>query len=84
MYLSLVSIVDLDKLRTSDGCITNSRLPEVVSALEDLANGWCQQIEQVSIWESRGRGIHDPLSSTHIVLHTPFIPVLLFCPVGIS
>ncbi len=47
IYLSLSCTVDLVKLKTADGCITNARVPELVSALEDLANGWCQQIEQV-------------------------------------
>lgn len=41
--------MDLDKLRSSDGCIASARLPEVVTALEELASGWCQQIEQVSV-----------------------------------
>lgn len=47
VYLSLDTIVDLNKLATSEGVITNARLPETVDALEELTAGWCQQIEQV-------------------------------------
>ena len=49
IHLSLDCSVDLEKLKNSDGCIASARLPEVVTALEDLASGWCQQIEQVSV-----------------------------------
>ena len=47
VHLSLETGVDLDKLKTSEGCITHSRMTETVAALEDLVLGWCQQIEQV-------------------------------------
>lgn len=39
--------MDLNKLKTSEGCTFHSKVPETVTALEDLVLGWCQQIEQV-------------------------------------
>lgn len=47
VYLNLRTIVDLNKLKTSEGCTFHSKVPETVTALEDLVLGWCQQIEQV-------------------------------------
>jgi len=47
VYLHLETVVELDKLKTSEGCITNARSPETVAALEELVTKWCQQIEQV-------------------------------------
>ncbi len=47
VYLSLDTAVEVEKLRTSEGCITHSRIPEVVTSLEALVLTWCQQIEQV-------------------------------------
>lgn len=49
VYLHLDTTVELDKLRTAEGCITNARSPEVVAALEELVTQWCQQIEQVCV-----------------------------------
>ena len=49
MYLNLRTSVDLNKLKTSEGCIFYSKVAECVTALEDLVLGWCQQIEQVQI-----------------------------------
>lgn len=40
--------MDLSKLGTSEGVISNARVPETVDALEKLASCWCQQIEQVN------------------------------------
>lgn len=39
--------MDLDKLSTAEGCINNARSADTVIALEELATGWCAQIEQV-------------------------------------
>ena len=47
VYLHLETVVELDKLKTSEGCITNTRSPETVAALEELVTKWCQQIELV-------------------------------------
>ena len=49
--------MELDKLKTAEGCITNARSPEVVTALEELVTQWCQQIEQVCVcvvWDVGG------------------------------
>ena len=59
MYLHLDTTVELDKLKTAEGCITNARSPEVVAALEELVTQWCQQIEQVCVcvcvvWDVEG------------------------------
>ena len=48
IHLSLVCPVELCKLNSTEGCLANARLPEVVSALELLVGQWCQQIEQVN------------------------------------
>lgn len=47
VYLNLFTRVDLCKVKTSEGCIVLSKMPEIVAALEDLVQEWCQQIEQV-------------------------------------
>ncbi len=47
VYLTLDTAVELDKLKTSEGCVVHSRIPDVVSELETLVLVWCQQIEQV-------------------------------------
>ena len=39
--------MDLNKLKTSEGCVTHSKISDTVEALEDLVLRWCQQIEQV-------------------------------------
>ena len=49
VYLHLDTAVELDKLKTAEGCITNARSAEVVAALEELVTQWCQQIEQVCV-----------------------------------
>ena len=49
VYLHLDTTVELDKLKTAEGCITNARSAEVVAALEELVTQWCQQIEQVYV-----------------------------------
>lgn len=49
VYLHLDTTVELDKLKTAEGCITNARSAEVVAALEELVTQWCQQIEQVCV-----------------------------------
>lgn len=50
VYLNVNTSVDLSKLRTSEGCIFYSKLSDTVTALEELVLGWCQQIEQVTIY----------------------------------
>lgn len=47
VYLSLDTSIDLVRLSTSEGVISNARVAETVDALEKLTEGWCQQIEQV-------------------------------------
>ena len=47
VYLTLQTSVELEKLSTSDGCITHARQPDTVAALEELVAEWCHQIEQV-------------------------------------
>ena len=47
VYLSLQTPLKLERLKTSEGCITHARQPDTVAALEDLVAKWCQQIEQV-------------------------------------
>ena len=47
VYLDLKTSVDLGKLKTSEGCITHSKIADSVTALEELVMGWCQQIEKV-------------------------------------
>lgn len=39
--------MDLNKLKTAEGCSVYSKSSETVAALEELVTGWCQQIEQV-------------------------------------
>ena len=55
IYLNLETVVELDKLKTSEGCITNAPSPETVAALEELVTKWYQQIEQVLCVYVHGR-----------------------------
>ena len=48
VYLTLESPVELEKLSTSEGCVTHARQLDTVTALEELVVQWCQQIEQVT------------------------------------
>jgi len=47
VYLDLNTPLNLNQLKTSDGCITHSKMADSVTALEDLVSKWCQQIEKV-------------------------------------
>ena len=47
VYLDLTTTVDLNKLKTAEGCSVYSKSSDTVAALEELVTGWCQQIEQV-------------------------------------
>lgn len=47
VYLILETPVELDRLKTSEGCISHAKQPETVAALEELVTKWCKQIEQV-------------------------------------
>lgn len=48
VYLTLNTTAELNKLATSEGCMTCARQSDTVSALEELVAQWCQQIEQVT------------------------------------
>ena len=47
VYLDLNTPLNLNQLKTSEGCITHSKMSDSVAALEDLVSKWCQQIEKV-------------------------------------
>lgn len=47
VHLGRDTPVNLDNLKTAEGCIANARSAETVALLEKLVVGWCQQIERV-------------------------------------
>lgn len=52
VYLTLETPVELDRLKTSEGCISHAKQPETIAALEELVMRWCKQIEQVLTYSS--------------------------------
>ena len=47
VFFPLECNVDLDTLRTAEGCTAGSKSPETVATLEGLATEWCHMVEQI-------------------------------------
>lgn len=47
MFFPLECTVDLDTIRTAEGCSAGSKSLETVAALEGLATKWCHMVEQI-------------------------------------
>ena len=47
VFFPLDCSVDLDTIRTAEGCLAGSKSPDTVAALEGLATEWCHMVEQI-------------------------------------
>ena len=47
VFFPLECSVDLDTIRTAEGCLAGSKSPDTVAALEGLATEWCHMVEQI-------------------------------------
>lgn len=64
VHLSMDTVIDLDTLKTSEGCISASKNPETVAGLEQLIGLWCQQVEDVLAQGSQIRKEADDTGNT--------------------
>lgn len=64
VHLSMDTLIDLDTLKTSEGCISASKNPEMVAGLEQLIGLWCQQVEDVLAQGSQIRKEADDTGNT--------------------
>ena len=55
VYFPLECRVDLNSLRTAEGCVTAAKTPDTVVTLEELASSWCAMVEQILAESSQMR-----------------------------